>query len=382
MPLTEPYIKTFKAGTVATLDELNKAISNSPELAKLAALQMEGISLQSAGLMGSSALSDTLAALSANSAFDAATLAAAGKSLGSMYALPTDGLKKAIEAMRGPNGMLSNALAESISGPLLDIQKAAQAVFSKQDAAWKAAFAGLPAVRFQPPIAPKDFVPYPLGNSTRTDRAPAPGGIVLPLEVEQSRVYFFKLIAVLKTLPASDVIAVLDIQLSQHNGDRGRYVERLAHYVANGAGFEPRCWQVLSYWLKDAGGAAPAPVWGGPVATDAASNSQTATEAPTSPVTPGLSLRQVALLFIYNKEPLNRPKANHAATKAGFTSLTSGQKLMQYYNALAHHVTNRVGVEKKALSDMIKDITAVLPALVGTSRQHAESELQTLKAKR
>ena len=205
---------------------------------------------------------------------------------------------------------------------------------------------------------------------------------LFPPDIVESRTYFTNLITQLKTLPPRDIITVLDYQLRQQDGDLGLYVERLAYYVANSAGLEPHCWQMVSNWLKDAGGAAPAPLWGGSMASDAPANGWSATESPTSPVTPGLSLRQVALLFIYNGEPLNRPKANHEATKAGFTSPTSGQKLMQYYNALAHHVTNRIGVEKKALSDMIKDITAVLPALVGTSRQHAESELKTLEAKR
>ncbi|AMR27700.1 hypothetical protein A0257_11730 [Hymenobacter psoromatis] len=99
-------------------------------------------------------------------------------------------------------------------------------------------------------------------------------------------------------------------------------------------------------------------------------------------VTDKLSLRQVALLHIYEGRVLDSTEAVKAAAKAGYSSRTSGQKLMQYYNALAHHTTNRIRLEGKALSDMIKDIARVVALLSGTAREQAESELKTLQARK
>jgi hypothetical protein len=106
------------------------------------------------------------------------------------------------------------------------------------------------------------------------------------------------------------------------------------------------------------------------------------TDPKTGGTTHGLRLRQVALIHIYEGVSLNSTLANQVAANAGFTSKTSGQKLMTHYNKLAHQSTNRTGVEAKALTDMIKDISEVLPLLSENAKLKAKSELQKLVAKK
>jgi len=90
-----------------------------------------------------------------------------------------------------------------------------------------------------------------------------------------------------------------------------------------------------------------------------------------------LSLRQVALLHIYQSIVI--PKAaDEIARKHGHTS---GAKLYEHYRKLSHR-TGRIGVEGQQLAPMLGDIVAVIPHLTGIALQQAESELQTLNAKK
>lgn len=95
----------------------------------------------------------------------------------------------------------------------------------------------------------------------------------------------------------------------------------------------------------------------------------------------GLTLRQIALLSIYRRVPLTRPQADEVAHAAGYTSPTSGRKLMEHYNAL-DRPSERINVAGEALRAMLKAIEGVIPHLTGGSKQQAQSELQTLEAKR
>ena len=101
-----------------------------------------------------------------------------------------------------------------------------------------------------------------------------------------------------------------------------------------------------------------------------------ALDAPTA-ATVKLSLRQVALLYVYEGKAI--PKAaDEIAQQHGHRS---GAKLYEHYRKLIHH-TGRTGVEGQQLAPMINDIAAVIIRLAGKARQQAESELQTLKARK
>lgn len=94
------------------------------------------------------------------------------------------------------------------------------------------------------------------------------------------------------------------------------------------------------------------------------------------------TMRQVALLYIYQNAPILHAQASAIAEKYGFSSPTSGQKLYSTYNKLAHQTAARTGVASKGLRLMINDIIAVLPHLTENGRQQAEKEIQTLKAQK
>ena len=94
------------------------------------------------------------------------------------------------------------------------------------------------------------------------------------------------------------------------------------------------------------------------------------------------TMRQVALLHIYQNATIPHAQASAIAEKYGFSSPTSGQKLYGIYNTLAHQTAARTGVASKGLRLMIADITAVLPHLTESGRQQAESELQTLEVRK
>ncbi|WP_157887107.1 hypothetical protein [Hymenobacter sp. PAMC 26628] len=94
-----------------------------------------------------------------------------------------------------------------------------------------------------------------------------------------------------------------------------------------------------------------------------------------------LSIRQVALLHIYRGSAAIINDAKQVALDAGYKKPTSGQQLKGHYNKLSRQISNRIGVEGKASTDMAKDISKVIPYLTGAAQQQAERELQTIKAK-
>lgn len=91
----------------------------------------------------------------------------------------------------------------------------------------------------------------------------------------------------------------------------------------------------------------------------------------------GLTLRQVALLHIYQGHIIPR-EAGEIARQYGHQS---GQALYEHSRKLTLP-SQRAGADGKALAPMIADITKVIAHLSGTARQQAESELQTLQAKK
>jgi hypothetical protein len=91
----------------------------------------------------------------------------------------------------------------------------------------------------------------------------------------------------------------------------------------------------------------------------------------------GLSLRQVALLHIYQGHIIADKEANAIAQQYGHQS---GPKLYEHFRKLVRP-SQRIGVEGKMLAPLIADVTKVIAHLAGTPRQQAERELQTLQAK-
>ena len=92
-----------------------------------------------------------------------------------------------------------------------------------------------------------------------------------------------------------------------------------------------------------------------------------------------LSLRQVALLYVYSGRVIP-PTADAIAQQYGHAS---GRTLYKRYLIVIQRA-GRIGedVQGKALAPMLADITAVIPHLTGPHRQQAENERQTLEAKK
>ena len=119
----------------------------------------------------------------------------------------------------------------------------------------------LPAVRYEsPPTLLRPSVP--VKRPQQEPQLPLANSKLLPNEIAQSQLFFARLIAELKILPPPDIIEVLDWQL-QLCGEAGRerFLDRLAHYLADGKGFAAICWQIIRHWLDSVRGAAPQPVW-------------------------------------------------------------------------------------------------------------------------
>ena len=92
-----------------------------------------------------------------------------------------------------------------------------------------------------------------------------------------------------------------------------------------------------------------------------------------------LSLRQVALFYAYNDKVI--PKAaDEIAKEYGHQS---GAKLYLHYLTVSQRA-GRIGddVTGQKLPPMIKDIAAVIPRLSGKALQKAQSEMQTLEARK
>ncbi|GAB3995159.1 hypothetical protein GCM10028807_34600 [Spirosoma daeguense] len=91
-----------------------------------------------------------------------------------------------------------------------------------------------------------------------------------------------------------------------------------------------------------------------------------------------LSLRQIALLFIYQNKPLSRgDEANKVARQYQHQS---GERLYKLYNKYSR-TCDRTGVEGKAIKPLIKDIEKIMPYLNEQQRRQAQTEIQTINNK-
>lgn len=90
-----------------------------------------------------------------------------------------------------------------------------------------------------------------------------------------------------------------------------------------------------------------------------------------------LTLRQIALLHIYQDKLINRSLANQIAQHYGHKS---GEKLYKHY--IKHtRTSDRTGIEGKQIDPVLKDINAIIHLLNERQKQQAESEIKTIKAK-
>ena len=91
-----------------------------------------------------------------------------------------------------------------------------------------------------------------------------------------------------------------------------------------------------------------------------------------------LSLRQVALLFIYRDKTIGRGKeADNIAQQYGYKS---GEKLYKHYIKYLR-TCDRTGVEGRAIKPFIEDILAITPYLNSQQQAQAETELETISNK-
>ena len=113
-------------------------------------------------------------------------------------------------------------------------------------------------------------------------------------------------------------------------------------------------------------------------AANATEDKLNTTEATPQPAP--LSLRQVALLYTYQKKGIPKAAASSIARQHGHES---GAKLYGHYSTVSQRA-GRIGddITGQKLAPMIKDITAVIPHLSSAQQQQAENELKTLQARK
>lgn len=94
--------------------------------------------------------------------------------------------------------------------------------------------------------------------------------------------------------------------------------------------------------------------------------------------TPKLSLREVALLYIYRDQSIERIDSNTIAKHYGYTS---GEKLMQHYNKLSQ-TNERTGLEGKEILPMINSMKKVKSFLTNIQQKRVDTEILVLEGKR
>jgi hypothetical protein len=94
---------------------------------------------------------------------------------------------------------------------------------------------------------------------------------------------------------------------------------------------------------------------------------------------PLLTLRQIALLHIYQNKPSIKgiKRAREIAVEYGFTS---GERLYTLFNQV-RTIKDRINVEGRQVDHLIRAIEAVLPYLSEGQKKQANSELVTLRLK-
>jgi hypothetical protein len=90
-----------------------------------------------------------------------------------------------------------------------------------------------------------------------------------------------------------------------------------------------------------------------------------------------LSLRQIALLHIFQSRVMTKNNADQKAQEYGHTS---GEKLMKYYDEFSVSA-NRLQLDGKRIRPMIKDMTAILSQLSDEQQSRLTDEINLLRRK-
>jgi hypothetical protein len=274
---------------MATLDEIAKSFANNPVFKTLDSLPFAAYSMPP-GIANMSNAFDAISKLAApskdianimkynsigsnivNAGLIGSGIGAIANSFHKEHAKFFDAMKMVSES----NKLFSQTIAAAVGRPPSDLHGLMQLASQGINASAIGAFTSPSAVKFEPRPTQTDWeslrsIKRPERAPYQTDRVPASKPSLLPPDVEQSFIYFSTLIAKLKTLPPPDVIKTLDWQLSlQNQADRELFLERLAHYLADGKDFSSICWPLIKFWLDSIRGKTPEPTWYSAVGTDA-----------------------------------------------------------------------------------------------------------------
>lgn len=281
-------------------------------------------------------------------------------------------LDNVMKAAAASDKLFRENMFKATTTPTIALQAAVQAVFERQNASFKGLLTGLAIVKSEPPVAFPGFGNYPATRSQQAQKPVTPT-FLLPDEVAQSRSYFARLIAELKTLPPPDIITVLDIQLSQHSNTRELFLARLIHYLAGGQTFAPTCWQVITFWLNSMRPSVSTPTWQQPMITDAAATptQSSAFKASVSAASfeetkpERRSIRIVSWAAVL-RPPLN--KSSLYSTLTGLGLLTSAGELTELGRDAAPRVWAGVVAALREKNYIIHDYTATYKALMSELR--------------
>lgn len=276
---------------MATLDEIAKNFANNPVFKALDSLPLAAYSMPP-GIASMSSAFDAISKLAAPSkdlaslikyssiGSDIVNAGIIGSGIGALansfhkdHAQFYDTMRMASES----NKLFSQTIAAAVGKPYAELHGLVQLASKGINASAIGTFTSPPAVKFEPRPTQTDWeslrsIKRPERAPYQIDRAPASKPSLLPPDVEQSFIYFSTLIAKLKTLPPSDVIKTLDWQLNlQKQAEREVFLERLAHYLADGKDFSSTCWPLIKFWLDSIQEKAPQPTWYSVVGTDARS---------------------------------------------------------------------------------------------------------------
>jgi hypothetical protein len=275
---------------MATLDEIAKSFANNPVLKALDGLSLAAYSMPP-GIANMSNAFDAISKLAAPSkdianlmkynsiGSDIVNAGLIGSGIGAIATSFHKEHAKLFDSMRmvsESNKLFSQTIAAAVGRPATELHELMQFASRGLNTSAIGSLTPLPAVKFESRPIQTDreslrSIKQPERAPYYSDRAPASEPSLLPPDVEQSYIYFGTLISKLRALPAPDIIRTLDWLLNrEEQADRALFLERLAHYIADGKGFAPNCWEVVTFWLKTTRRVQLTPTWHHIAATDAA----------------------------------------------------------------------------------------------------------------
>jgi hypothetical protein len=95
-------------------------------------------------------------------------------------------------------------------------------------------------------------------------------------------------------------------------------------------------------------------------------------------IKPELSLREIALIYVYENNPITRDNCHEIAVKNKYTS---GEKLYQHYSYYSSRANRTAKASSlKTFDNKIKLFTGILDSLSSEAKLRASDEINTLKA--